>query len=374
MVLFQHTHAMDKTIIHEKERVITEPQVPVVNTKPEKQLSPTFFAKSVTFSNDGRYIITTANDSFSLWDTKTGQLAQRIGPDCLADFTYDFSMGACDTRRRFIAVATPSKVYTFILGMVPSDEEHFWIRTPAELTNSCRGPNLVRSSSDRTMIIAFMSGPKLLNAYSYNSSSEKLEKIEFTCDEKKHKSDLLERIAMNSANTALIASTKTLELGVSYDVLTQKMSIIFDESKAAETSSFKKIKPLLLQFVDDASPYIFEWGPTGKVEQLVLLYRKNSTADPLVLDLNDTDNSMRVLIGHTGIIHFVFFNPPGTLVLTGSSDCTARAWDIKSGRCLKVFSIDAEVLAGAFSPTNDCFAISAGDKVNVYPVTSCYEG
>ena len=43
-----------------------------------------------------------------------------------------------------------------------------------------------------------------------------------------------------------------------------------------------------------------------------------------------------MLEGHGGEISKVAFNPPGTRVLTASSDRTCRLWDVDTGQCLQV--------------------------------------
>jgi len=42
------------------------------------------------------------------------------------------------------------------------------------------------------------------------------------------------------------------------------------------------------------------------------------------------------LNGHTGEIVSLHFSSEGDKIVTGSFDCTARIWDVNSGKCIRI--------------------------------------
>jgi WD40 repeat protein len=63
-----------------------------------------------------------------------------------------------------------------------------------------------------------------------------------------------------------------------------------------------------------------------------------------------TGTELKKLVGHTGVVQAVAFSPDGRLLLTGSSDKTARLWDWRVGSQLKMLTHATPVNAAAYSP------------------------
>jgi WD40 repeat protein len=70
-----------------------------------------------------------------------------------------------------------------------------------------------------------------------------------------------------------------------------------------------------------------------------------------------------VLRGHHGTVNSVAFSPDGQLLVTASSDRTARVWDARSGRAIRVLTgHTAPVFDAAFSPDGRRIATVSGDS------------
>jgi WD40 repeat protein len=65
----------------------------------------------------------------------------------------------------------------------------------------------------------------------------------------------------------------------------------------------------------------------------------------------ESRRSLRVLEGHSGGFWSVAWSPDGHLALSGSDDKTVRVWDVESGRSLRVLEGHSDsVLSVAWSP------------------------
>ncbi len=62
-------------------------------------------------------------------------------------------------------------------------------------------------------------------------------------------------------------------------------------------------------------------------------------------------------------VNTVSLSSDGSLALSGSRDKTARLWDVKTGKCLRIFAHDAEIQCVCFSP-DDRFALTAAGEKN----------
>jgi WD40 repeat protein len=81
------------------------------------------------------------------------------------------------------------------------------------------------------------------------------------------------------------------------------------------------------------------------------------------LRLPATGRHLRTLTGHTDQIHAVAFSPDGHLLAAGSSDQTARVWDLATGRQLRTLTGHTGGIFGlAFSPDGHLLVTVSGDK------------
>lgn len=73
--------------------------------------------------------------------------------------------------------------------------------------------------------------------------------------------------------------------------------------------------------------------------------------------------AIRVLAGHTRVVQCVRFSPDGRLVATGSTDFTIRLWDVREGKEVrKLKGHEAMVWEVIFLPGGDRILSSSGDK------------
>ncbi len=68
-------------------------------------------------------------------------------------------------------------------------------------------------------------------------------------------------------------------------------------------------------------------------DEHVLTGHKNGQ---LQLIEQDTANTMRQMNGHTNKINFIVSCPELSMMITGSADKTARAWNVETGECVHV--------------------------------------
>jgi len=72
-------------------------------------------------------------------------------------------------------------------------------------------------------------------------------------------------------------------------------------------------------------------------------------------------------VGHEKRVRSVSVDPTGEWFVTGSDDCTARVWEISSGRCCHIFRFDDSVVQVAWNPNpkKHCIAIAVGHDMYI---------
>ena len=78
--------------------------------------------------------------------------------------------------------------------------------------------------------------------------------------------------------------------------------------------------------------------------------------------------------GHSSQVYDVDFSSDGSLLASGGFDDTARLWDIKSGKCLKVFAEhEGEVTNVAFSPDSEFLATTSTHSIHLFDIRNIYQ-
>jgi WD40 repeat protein/transcriptional regulator with XRE-family HTH domain len=86
------------------------------------------------------------------------------------------------------------------------------------------------------------------------------------------------------------------------------------------------------------------------------------TGDALLADLTNLELPPRELRGHTADIWGADFSPDGKYLVTGSSDRTARLWDVATGKTIRIFSgHTGEVGIVTFSPDGKYLLTGGGE-------------
>jgi len=72
--------------------------------------------------------------------------------------------------------------------------------------------------------------------------------------------------------------------------------------------------------------------------------------------------SIGKLDGHSGIVWGVAFSPDGQMLVSVSSDATAKIWDWRNGTLLQSLDFPAEVVSVSFSPDGQILAVGGVDE------------
>ncbi|XP_002119330.3 WD repeat-containing protein 36-like [Ciona intestinalis] len=84
-----------------------------------------------------------------------------------------------------------------------------------------------------------------------------------------------------------------------------------------------------------------------------------------VVDI-DTRKVVRNFTHHTGVINDLCWSSDARWLITASSDCTVRTWDLPSATLIDCFAVDNAVTSLTLSPNCDMLATSHVDDLGVY--------
>ncbi|OWM90807.1 hypothetical protein CDL15_Pgr011567 [Punica granatum] len=76
----------------------------------------------------------------------------------------------------------------------------------------------------------------------------------------------------------------------------------------------------------------------------------------------DTAKVKMVFSGHTDYLHCIVVRNSASQILTGSEDGTARIWDCRSGRCVRVIAPEKDMKSERFSSCVSCIALDASEN------------
>ncbi len=97
------------------------------------------------------------------------------------------------------------------------------------------------------------------------------------------------------------------------------------------------------------------------IHSLALQY--TPTGHAVLSGLTDLEVPPRVFSGHTGFIFDMDISPDGKFLATGSTDGTARIWDLSTGETVQILSAHTDAIDGiAFSPDGKSLATGSFDK------------
>ena len=70
---------------------------------------------------------------------------------------------------------------------------------------------------------------------------------------------------------------------------------------------------------------------------------------------------LRILVGHASDVDCISWHPNGHYLVTGSSDCSVRMWDVSTGKCVRILTggHNSKVSSVVISP-NGIMAASGG--------------
>jgi WD40 repeat protein len=101
----------------------------------------------------------------------------------------------------------------------------------------------------------------------------------------------------------------------------------------------------------------------------VYFNRKGLQGNPICRVNLATGAQRRLMVGHKQEIGYLAAAPDGLLIVSGSSDRTARVWDVEKGKELASFKQRGWIYGLAFSPDSRTLATSAGKDISLYDLT-----
>ena len=105
------------------------------------------------------------------------------------------------------------------------------------------------------------------------------------------------------------------------------------------------------------------------IQSLKLQY--TSAGDAELTSLSSLEIPPRVFSGHTNIVWGVAFSPDGKYLASGSSDGTARLWDLGTGETIHIFEAHAgEVGEVAFSPDGKYLLAGSTGGAHIWDIAS----
>jgi len=115
-----------------------------------------------------------------------------------------------------------------------------------------------------------------------------------------------------------------------------------------------------------------EWGACIRTVScnnyytVTLAYHNSTIATGLYDDITTfnalTGSQTAVFSGHTSHVISVAFSPDGTLLVSGSHDCSIKLWDVQTGGVVKTFCHTEKILSVSISVGNTMIVSGSADK------------
>jgi WD40 repeat protein/transcriptional regulator with XRE-family HTH domain len=166
-------------------------------------------------------------------------------------------------------------------------------------------------------------------------------------------------LAIIAALTAGIFANRNATLAVQNASIAQTAQAASTQAIAALTQSEAQ------RLAAEANSLMLNHGDAHLIALLAirsLTMRYTPSGDAVLSNLTGLEIPPRELRGHTDFIFGVDLSPDGKYLATGSSDKTARLWDLVTGETIRVFSGHTEEVGGvAFSPDGKNLATASRD-------------
>ena len=295
--------------------------------------------KSIAFSPDGRYLVSTSDDGINLWDFVEGDTANMSLSDGVEPDVSQVAFSSDGKRVVF--------VFDNILGLLEIAE----------------GGNVQTFGKSDTLYVG----------------------VSF-CDDDKH-------IATISADGVIVIwDVKTLtEVAANYEKIPDVIhhgvnKVVFSSNgdlvgvvSEGNNIVIKNIlSPFVSQIFKESTHSIGEVSCSPDGKYIV----DSSREEPFDLSIWDLEKGkiVRKLSGHSDSVFSVAYSHDGDFIVSGSYDSTIRIWETKTGNCVKIFdacnknedSLHAPVGAVVFSPNNDNIVsgLYCGEEVVIWDIKS----
>lgn len=169
------------------------------------------------------------------------------------------------------------------------------------------------------------------------------------------------RIGNGSRSVAFAPDGKTLALVLGASATSPRAIRLWDVTANKERAT---IRP------KDCEPGHVTISPEGKRIAFAAHGRAAGGGEESTVRVIDFDGKEELTLkGHAHVVTGVTFSPDGALLASVSYDKSARLWDARTGEQIAEFP-EKRVLAAAFSPDGNTFAVSASSTVKLWDITA----
>lgn len=352
---------------------------------------------SAIFSDDGKIITGSWDNSIREWDIETGAQLRRFNGHnggvtavALNPMTAQIVSSSYDNDLRIWDLANPLEIFRY---RAHTDSIN-------GLAYSADGNILVTASSDNTLIVWDVATGEMLRTL--EGHLDRVDSVAFLPDNRHVISgstdktlilwdiqtgrrvrtytghdDRVTKVAI-APDGKTVASASLDRTVIVWDVATGEQKLVFREhDDRVDALAFSPDGRRILSGGRDRLAYLWD-ATSGEVLQTLAghtdaLLAAVFTADgqqaltgswDSTIRLWDlaTGEQIRILGGHTNGVHALAISPDGTRLLSGSEDFSLRLWDIASG--MELFRFDghaAGLRAVAFHPSGEMFVSGARD-------------
>lgn len=307
---------------------------------------------AVSYSSDGRYILTNGLKDVIVWNAKSGKLIQKI--TCKEA---EVDCAAIHSETGTLAISWKDGVKLYELG---SNQEK-------KIIYEGRCWDMHFSKDGSLYLFKQTFGSEIQGVLKYDPIKEKIELLNGVMFDRATKLMRDEKMkyplhfgysTINGSETSIVASgARTM----CYNLATQTIDILNSKSVSAVVSNDGK----KVAYYNLSGLFIYNLA----TKELIACNYDNN---PLVNCY--TVRGWKANPANEVRINFLIFNPDCSRIIAGSHDNTARIWDATTGKCLAVMPHDVRVSMGSFNHDGTQVCFNGGQDSSFYEYPCDFNG